>query len=73
MRSEKRIHEPSWKPEGYYGRSREEMLSFVPPRVSRVIEVGCGEGEFGASLRGLHGIEVRGLEMSETVASAAAT
>jgi 2-polyprenyl-3-methyl-5-hydroxy-6-metoxy-1,4-benzoquinol methylase len=55
---------PVEKPTGYYACDRAEMLAFVPPSVRRILDVGCGEGSFGRSLKGrdpeitLYGIEV---------------
>jgi len=39
------------KPPHYYNAQRREMLAFVPRDVRRVLEVGCGEGRFGAKLK----------------------
>lgn len=57
---------PSW----YYG-SRKEMLPFVPITSRRVLDVGCGEGKFGASIKHRNGAEVWGIEYDPTAAKKA--
>jgi 2-polyprenyl-3-methyl-5-hydroxy-6-metoxy-1,4-benzoquinol methylase len=37
--------------DSYYSQDRLEMLDFVPTNVQRVLEVGCGAGEFAESIR----------------------
>jgi 2-polyprenyl-3-methyl-5-hydroxy-6-metoxy-1,4-benzoquinol methylase len=49
-------------PPGYYGEGRQEMLSFVPARRARVLEIGCGEGRFSGALTGVE--ESWGIEPS---------
>ena len=39
------------KPEHYYRAPRREMLAFVPTDARSVLEIGCGEGGFGAELK----------------------
>lgn len=39
------------KPEGYYGVAREEMLPFLPSAARKVLDVGCGCGGFGLSMK----------------------
>jgi 2-polyprenyl-3-methyl-5-hydroxy-6-metoxy-1,4-benzoquinol methylase len=43
--------EPANDVDDYYSQQRSEMLDFVPMGVQRVLEVGCGAGEFAASIR----------------------
>jgi len=50
--------------EGYFAHSRAEMLPFVPDGVMKVLDVGCGEGGFGALLKESRGAEVVGIEMN---------
>ena len=38
-------------PSEYYQQSRQEMLDFIPGDVRRVIDIGCGEGRFGAAVK----------------------
>lgn len=55
----------------YYSQSREEILSFVPVGVEKVLEIGCGDGIFGRSLRAVRSTEVWGVEMCEKAAMSA--
>ncbi|NIA14336.1 MAG: glycosyltransferase [Nitrospiraceae bacterium] len=50
---------------GYYRKSRPDLARFVPPSVRRVLDVGCGCGDFGRLLKS-HGVkEVHGIESVE--------
>lgn len=51
------------KPDGYYANIRNEMLSYIPKKPKRVLEIGCGEGLFGKKLKELYGCEVWGIEL----------
>ena len=55
---------------GYYGLDRREMRQFLPERYTRVLEVGCGEGLFSASL---DGAERWGVEPNDAAATRAAS
>lgn len=46
----------------YYSETRPEMLAFVPGSARRVLDVGCGEGGFGARVREARGAAVWGIE-----------
>ena len=59
------------KPPGYHGQSRPEMVAFVPSSARRVLDVGCGEGLFGAALKA-RGAEVWGIELDAAAAEQAA-
>jgi 2-polyprenyl-3-methyl-5-hydroxy-6-metoxy-1,4-benzoquinol methylase len=50
------------KPEEYFECPRLEMLDYVPSICRNVLDVGCGTGSFGASLRKRTGCEVWGVE-----------
>jgi 2-polyprenyl-3-methyl-5-hydroxy-6-metoxy-1,4-benzoquinol methylase len=62
-------------PEGpgrdYYSNVRHEMVPFLPPHYSRVLEVGCGEGRFVQLLT--RRCEVWGVELDQESAAVAAT
>lgn len=46
----------------YFTNPRSEMMTFVPPGAQRVLELGCGGGEFGAALKRSGVREVVGIE-----------
>lgn len=56
---------------GYFGNERREMLPFVPSDARRVLELGCGEGRFGALLKARQSVEVWGVETHPEAARAA--
>lgn len=39
------------KRDDYYQGIRPEMLKYIPSAVKKVLEIGCGEGNFGAFLK----------------------
>jgi len=47
-----------------------ELSEYAPPHISSVLDIGCGGGDFLLSARAL-GLEVHGVEMSESTASVA--
>lgn len=56
----------------YYACSRPELLPFVPLHAHRVLDVGCGAGAFGWSLKRYRGVkEVVGIEVVPSVAERA--
>jgi 2-polyprenyl-3-methyl-5-hydroxy-6-metoxy-1,4-benzoquinol methylase/Tfp pilus assembly protein PilF len=51
---------------GYYGSPRPELAEHVPAGARRVLDVGCGAGEFGRALKASRGVrEVVGIEIVE--------
>lgn len=46
----------------YFKYGRREMLPFVPEGAMRILEVGCGEGEFAANLKAERPVHVTGIE-----------
>jgi 2-polyprenyl-3-methyl-5-hydroxy-6-metoxy-1,4-benzoquinol methylase len=58
------------KPSGYYS-DRQDILSFVPLGAKRILDVGCGEGDFGSLLKKNLSAEVWGVEIFEKVAKIA--
>lgn len=67
------IFSPNQKTDGYYTRDREEMLKFIPRTSSKILDVGCGSGSFGAILKSQKDVEVWGVEISEDAAKEAVT
>jgi 2-polyprenyl-3-methyl-5-hydroxy-6-metoxy-1,4-benzoquinol methylase len=58
----------------YYSHSRTEVLAFLPAgNVDRVLELGCGEGKFGATLKERFGCYVCGIEPHLGIALTAAS
>lgn len=53
------------KPTGYYSVARNEMVSYIPPGVSRILEVGCGDGSFGSAVKEKYQCEYWGIEPHE--------
>lgn len=60
------------KPEGYFASDRAELVRQLPRPVGRVLDVGCGEGRTGASLRQAGATRIVGIELDKTAAAAAA-
>ncbi|HEY3856226.1 MAG TPA: class I SAM-dependent methyltransferase [Verrucomicrobiae bacterium] len=52
----------------YYGLCRPEMLRFVPASAKRILEVGCGAGEFCAQFRRSAECELWGVEPNRDAA-----
>jgi len=63
--------QPTEKRPDYYEQPRSEMLPFLPVQCRRVLEVGCGSGVFGETVRTKLGAEVWGVEPESAVAALA--
>ena len=61
------------KKDEYYKGGRHEMTKYIPADAKRILEIGCGEGNFGALLKAEMGVEVWGIEYQQSRASEAAT
>lgn len=61
------------KSQGYFGTPRREMLEFIPGSVSSVLEIGCGTGAFGASVKQQRGCRYTGVELMSQAAELART
>ena len=59
------------KPADYFQCPRPEMLPFVPAHCRRILDVGCADGSFGASLKEIRGVEVWGVEPTKSAAAIA--
>lgn len=58
--------------DAYYSQSRPEMLRFIPDSTERLLDIGCGEGRFGAAVKQkLPRCETWGLEPSAAAKEAA--
>jgi len=71
MRGTMRSDTTSSKVPLYYIQTRPEMLPFVPERAHRVLELGCAEGAFAATVKKRTGGEVWGIEYDPQVAERA--
>jgi len=59
------------KPSGYYGLERADVVAELPRPVGRALDVGCGEGGVGRSLRAVGATWVSGIELVPAAAEAA--
>ena len=66
-------HELAIKNDGYYEKSRSEMLAFIPVGTKTALDLGCGNGNFGKNLKLKFGCEVWGIEYQPEKAKVAAT
>jgi 2-polyprenyl-3-methyl-5-hydroxy-6-metoxy-1,4-benzoquinol methylase len=55
----------------YYGAERRDMLAYVPTDAKRILELGCGAGNFGKLIRQRQGAEVWGIELNPAAATLA--
>jgi 2-polyprenyl-3-methyl-5-hydroxy-6-metoxy-1,4-benzoquinol methylase len=51
------------KPEGYYGSVRQDLVDALPRPLGRVLDVGCGAGATGPSLRAAGAEHLTGIEI----------
>ncbi|OHD58679.1 MAG: hypothetical protein A2014_08110 [Spirochaetes bacterium GWF1_49_6] len=63
----------SKKFDDYFMGNRPEVLEFVPVECKKILEVGCGQGGFGAIIKERNNAEVWGAELMEEPAKVAAT
>ncbi len=59
------------KTAGYYGNERADVVAEVPPPLGRVLDVGCGSGGVGRSLRAAGATHLVGVEILPEAAEAA--
>lgn len=61
-------------PSNYYSSQRQELHQFLPTSFSRLLDVGCGEGAYGAAVQSKHpGVEIWGVEPYTPAATIAAS
>lgn len=51
------------KGEAFFANPRPDMVEFIPPECQRILELGCGNGAFGAVLKAAKPREVVGIEL----------
>jgi 2-polyprenyl-3-methyl-5-hydroxy-6-metoxy-1,4-benzoquinol methylase len=56
----------------YFRVVRPEMLEFVPPNATTILDVGCADGTFGSLLKEQRDVEVWGIEPNQSAANSAA-
>lgn len=65
------IFDVGFKPPKYYSGARREMLDFIPSGSSRILDVGCGQGEFARLVKSERHAEVWGVEIHREAAERA--
>ena len=60
------------KPEGYFAQDRAELVRMLPRPLGRVLDVGCGKGGTGRSLREAGASWISGVELDPAAAADAA-
>jgi 2-polyprenyl-3-methyl-5-hydroxy-6-metoxy-1,4-benzoquinol methylase len=63
--------QPHTKPPSYYQLERPDLVAELPKPIGRALDVGCGEGGVGRSLRAAGATEVHGVEILESAAARA--
>jgi 2-polyprenyl-3-methyl-5-hydroxy-6-metoxy-1,4-benzoquinol methylase len=56
----------SKKDNGYFANDRSELLKFMPSGISKILDVGCGSGDFGAFLKTQNNYEIWGIEPNKS-------
>jgi trans-aconitate methyltransferase len=59
------------KPTGYFSQDRAELVRLLPRPLGRVLDVGCGEGATGRSLRDAGAVSISGVELDPDAAAIA--
>jgi len=54
--------------DNYYNLDRKEMLDFISGQPEKILEAGCGSGNFGAALKEKFDAEITGIELFESAA-----
>lgn len=66
------VHSAESHAAGYFDHARDELTRHLPATARRVLDVGCGAGALGASVKTRTGAEVVGIEYFEDAAARAA-
>jgi len=61
------------KSKQYFKNPRPEMLKFIPETATRILEIGCGDGSFGATVKHLHPVHYTGVDIFEKSIAAASS
>src|SRR5215475_6407456 len=56
----------------YFRVVRAEMLEFIPPDATAILDIGCADGTFGSFLKKKNTVEVWGIEPNQSAANVAA-
>ena len=56
------------KKTSYYNHTRPELLPFIPQSIKTALDIGCGAGNFGQTLKNIYNCEVWGIEPNEEAA-----
>jgi len=65
------LKEPDGDVSKYYRSHRNEMSAYIPATTKRLLDIGCGAGNFGASLKKNSDVEIWGIEFSSKAAQIA--
>ena len=65
------MHARDLKPAGYFEQDRAELVRLLPRPLGRVLDVGCGEGATGRSLRAAGAEWISGVELDPVAAGVA--
>lgn len=57
----------------YFSQTRQEMMKYIPRGAKKILDVGCGEGNFGSQLKNKLQAEVWGIEVESQPAKIAHT
>jgi 2-polyprenyl-3-methyl-5-hydroxy-6-metoxy-1,4-benzoquinol methylase len=66
------LFDKEYKPEAYYMASRPDMIQFIPTTCRKILEVGCGQGNFANIIKHELNAEVWAIELCPSAAKEAA-
>jgi 2-polyprenyl-3-methyl-5-hydroxy-6-metoxy-1,4-benzoquinol methylase len=73
MSNEEKLRDIYQKDEHYFANQRHEMLEFLPSTAKRILDVGCGEGNFASLVKQHNQAEVWGIELDVHASNLAKT